>query len=142
MKGDERAKERQIVFMCALEAVYALTRLLIPFIPGGAHKIFEKLNTALVDLSNVKSGLRNLAMQVGEERSEEEGAKKKAESYAEAQRRKKEKRANATASGEAGQKKGNSGDANQFDLPKVEIRVEKITKVSNHTEVVVVLEML
>ena len=59
MKGDERAKERQIVFMCALEAVYALTRLLIPFIPGGAHKIFEKLNTALVDLSNVKSGLRN-----------------------------------------------------------------------------------
>ena len=149
MKGDERAEERQIVVRATLEAVYALAHLLIPFIPGGAQKIFEKLNTPPADLPNVNSGLRNLAVgtkiEVGdvlytkliseEERLDaEDAAKKKAESYADAQQRKKEKKAKAAASSQAGQKKGSEGDTNQCEFTKVEIRVGKIVKVWNHPE--------
>ena len=148
MKGDERAEDRQIVVRACLEAVYALSHLLIPFIPNGAKKIFDKLSTAPVELSEIKGDLRNLVVgtkiRVGEvlytklisdeERlNAEEAAKKKAESYAEAQRRKKEKKAKMAASSRAGQK-NSGGDGDQSEFTKVDIRVGKITKVWNHPE--------
>ena len=149
MKGNERAVDRHIIVRATLEAVYALTHLLIPFIPGGAQQIFQKLNTAPIDLPAINSGLRNLVVgtkiQVGEvlyskiiseeERLDaEEAAKKKAGSYAEAQRLKKEKKAQAAASSQAGQKQGAVEDANQSEFTKVEIRVGQIRKVWNHPE--------
>lgn len=147
MKGDERAEERKIVVRAVLESVYALAHLLIPFIPIGAQKIFEKLNTSPVDLGDISSDLRSLTVgtkvEIGdvlytkliteEERlNAEEASKKKAESYAEAQRRKKEKKARAAASSKAGQQKGDSVDQPEFT--KVDIRVGKITKVWNHPD--------
>ena len=60
MKGDERADDRKTVVRATLEAVYALAHLLIPFIPKGASKIFEKLNTAPKSLFDVSTDLRNL----------------------------------------------------------------------------------
>merc|ERR1719354_1130270 len=56
------AEQRQIVVRALLESVYALTHLLIPFIPNGAKMIFEKLGTAPLDLSAVNGDLRNLAV--------------------------------------------------------------------------------
>ncbi len=149
MKGDERAEERQIVVRATLEAVYALSHLLVPFIPTGAADIFKKLNTAPTTLSEISSELRNLKagskVNVGEvlysklvseeERlNAEEAAKKKAESIAEAQRKKKEKKAKAIASSKAGQKKGGGGDDDQPEFTKMEIRVGKIIKVWNHPD--------
>ena len=153
MKGDEMAEQRQIVVRALLESVYALTHLLIPFIPNGAKMIFEKLGTAPMDLSAVNGDLRNLAVgatiSIGdvlytklisdsERLDAEAAAKNKAGSYAEAQRLKKEKKAKAAASSKAGQAKGGagagSGDANQSDFTKVDIRVGQITKVWNHPD--------
>lgn len=56
---------------------------------------------------------------------------KKKESYEEAQKRKKEKKAAEIAKAKQGQA---SGDPNQPEFTKVEIRVGKITKVWNHEE--------
>ena len=149
LKGDELANERQIIVRATLESVYALAHLLIPFIPSGAQQIFDKLGTAPIELSAIKSDLRNLAVgtkvQIGdvlyskliseEERDAETATKKKAESYAEAQRKKKEKKAKAAASSKAGQKNGAAGgDSNQPDFTKVDIRVGQITKVWNHPD--------
>ncbi len=148
MKGDEMHLERQIVVRAVIEAVYAMSHLLLPFIPLGAKNIFKKLNTAPIQLAEIKSDLRNLAIgtkiHVGdvlyskiiseEERlNAEESAKKKAQSLAEAQRKKKEKKAAAAASSKAGQKK-DSGPDNQPIFTKVDIRVGKITKVWNHPD--------
>lgn len=60
MKGDDRAEERKSVVRATLEAVYALTHMLIPFIPIGASKIFRKLNTAPKSLLDLSADLRNL----------------------------------------------------------------------------------
>jgi methionine--tRNA ligase beta chain len=56
-------------------------------------------------------------------------ATKKKESYEEAQRRKKEKKAAEIARAQKGQA---SGDPNQPEFTKIDIRVGKITKVWNH----------
>uniref|UniRef100_A0A7S3PW86 methionine--tRNA ligase n=1 Tax=Chaetoceros debilis TaxID=122233 RepID=A0A7S3PW86_9STRA len=148
MKGDERAEERQIVVRATLEAVYAMAHLLIPFIPIGAKQIFQKLNTAPIDLLAVKSDLRNLVPQtkvdvgdvlyskiVSEEEklNAKEAAKKKASSLADAQKRKKEKKAAAAASSKAGGKQG-ATDANQPAFTKADIRVGQITKVWYHPD--------
>ena len=147
MKGNERAEERQIVVRATLEAVYALTHLLVPFIPNGAAKIFDKLGTDSKTLSEINSDLRNLKagskISVGdvlyskllseEERlNAEEAAKMKAASLAEAQRKKKEKKAKAIASSRAGQSSGGNDDQPEFT--KIEIRVGKIVKVWNHPD--------
>jgi len=149
MKGDERAEERQIVVRSTLEAVYALAHLLVPYLPIGSSKIFEKLNTSSLTLSEIKSDLRNLVVgsqvSIGdvlytkliseeEKLNAEEAAKKKAESIADAQTRKKAKKAAAIASSKAGQKKSGSGNDNQSDFTKIDIRVGKITKVWNHPD--------
>ncbi len=150
MKGEEFAEERQVVVRATLEAVYALTHLLVPFLPIGTTKIFGKLNTPPTRLLDIGTDLRNLGagttVDIGEvlytkliseeERlNAEEAAKKKAQSIAEAQRKKKEKKAQAIASSKAGQKKdGGNGDDNQPDFTKIEIRVGKINKVWNHPD--------
>jgi methionyl-tRNA synthetase len=62
MKGDELATERQIVVRATLEAVYALSHFLLPFIPIGASCIFKKLNKAPMSLPDIRSDLCNLTV--------------------------------------------------------------------------------
>jgi methionine--tRNA ligase beta chain len=147
LKGDEFSEQRQIVVRATLEAVYALAHLLVPFIPNGAKKIFEKLGTNPVEYSCISVDLRNLKhgtkIQVGEvlytklqteadKLDAAEAAKKKAESYAVAQQRKKEKKAEAIAKSNAGRQ--SSMDDDQPEFTKMDIRVGQITKVWLHPE--------
>jgi len=141
-KGDENAEFRKIVVRATLEAIYALTHLLMPFLPVGCKEIYKKLGTEPVSLVDLNRDCRNLAVgtiiQAGEvlyKKTEEESdnngnARKKKESYEEAQRRKKEKKEAAIASSEKG--RAATGDANQSDFTKIEIRVGKIIEVWNH----------
>lgn len=143
-KGDEFIEFRQVVVRTTLEAIYALSHFLLPYLPVGTAKIFKKLGKEPVPLHELKHDCRNLeagaAIQVGEvlyekSFSEEELANKKnasankKESYEEAQRRKKEKKAAEIAKARKGQV---SGDPNQSEFTKMEIRVGKIAKVWNH----------
>lgn len=59
-KGDEHAEARQVAVRATLEAIYALTHLLLPFLPSGGSKIFQKLNKPAVALAELKSDCRNL----------------------------------------------------------------------------------
>ena len=142
-KGDEYAEFRQVVVRSALEAIYALSHLLIPFLPVGTRKIFNKLGKDPVPLVDLARDCRNLEVgsevQIGEvlyEKSfsaeelqdKEKAAAKKKESLAEAQRRKKEKKAAEAAKAKQGQGQG----ADQPEFTKVDIRVGKIIKVWNH----------
>ena len=69
-KGDEHAEFRQIVVRATLEAIYALSHLLLPFMPVGPSKIFHKLNMAPTSLKDLGLDCRNLEVgtkvQVGE----------------------------------------------------------------------------
>ena len=69
-KGDEYTEFRQIVVRAALEAIYALSHLLIPFLPVGTKKIFTKLGKEPVPLKDLGRDMRNLqagdAIQIGE----------------------------------------------------------------------------
>lgn len=142
-KGDEHAAERQIAVRATLEAIYALTHFLTPFLPEGSTAIFKKLNHDPVSLKKLGMDCRNLKVgteiSVGdvlykksvseEERLDAEAASlKKKESHAEAQKRKKEKKAQNIASSQKGQAPG----ADQPEFTKMDIRVGKITKVWNH----------
>lgn len=140
-KGDENSEFRKIVVRATLEAIYALTHLLIPFLPVGCKRIYQKLGKDPVSWNKLDPGCRNLTVgtkiEVGKvlydkSLSDEEakGGKKKKETYEEAQKRKKEKRAQAIASS----KKGNAAtiNANQPQFTKMEIRVGKIIKVWEH----------
>ena len=146
-KGDENAEFRQIVVRATLEAIYALTHLLMPFVPVGCKRIYEKLGkepVALVDLDrNCRSLTVGATIQIGqvlyekamsddEIKDKKGGAAsgKKKETYEEAQKRKKEKKAAAIAASEKG--RGVAGNANQSDFTKMEIRVGKIIEVWNH----------
>jgi len=143
-KGDENAELRQIVVRATLEAIYALTHLLMPFLPVGCKKVYEKLGKEPVSLENLDRECRSLTVganiQIGQvlyekmlsedEKGKKGGAGKKKETYEEAQKRKKEKKAAAMASSEAG--RAAAGDANQSDFTKMEIRVGKIVEVWNH----------
>jgi len=151
MKGDELAKDRQVVVRATLEAVYALAHLLLPYVPNGAKEIFAKLGTEPRTLGELDAGLRNLSegteITVGEVLydklvSEEErlnaelAAKKKAEQIAEAQRKKKEKKEREMAKSKAMNKaaKGGGAAADQPEFTKMDIRVGKIVKVWNHPD--------
>jgi methionine--tRNA ligase beta chain len=59
-KGDEHAEFRQVVVRAALEAIYALSHLLLPFVPVGANKIFQKLGKEPVALKDLNRECRNL----------------------------------------------------------------------------------
>mmetsp|Transcript_20034 Transcript_20034/g.30133 ORF Transcript_20034/g.30133 Transcript_20034/m.30133 type:complete len:765 (+) Transcript_20034:90-2384(+) len=145
-KGDEHAEFRKIVVRATLEAIFALTHLLTPFIPNGAAMIFRKLNVQPLSLNEIKVDCRNLEvgtkvdvgdvlysklMSDDEKLSAAEAAKKNKESYEEAQRRKKEKKAKNIAASKAGQQ---ANAANQPEFTKIDIRVGKIVKVWNHQE--------
>lgn len=142
-KGDEHKQARQITVRTTLEAIYALAHLLLPFLPEGAHKIFQKLKTEPTSLTDLKRDMCNLKVgtkiDVGsvlydKKLSEEEinnakeASAKKKESYEEAQRRKKEKKAAQIAAS----KKAQGGAADQPEFTKMEIRVGQIIKVWNH----------
>jgi len=143
-KGDENAEFRKIVVRATLEAIYALTHLLMPFLPVGCKRIYEKLGKEPVSLLDLNRDCRSLApgtsIEVGQvlyekmlsedEKNKKGAIGKKKESYEEAQKRKKEKKAAAIASSEKG--RGTAGDANQSDFTKMEIRVGKIIEVWNH----------
>ena len=142
-KGDENAEFRKTVVRATLEATYALTHLLLPFLPVGCKSIFKKLGKEPVALKDLDMACRCLvvgtSIEVGQvlyekslsvdETNDKKGGKKK-ETYEDAQKRKKEKKAKAIASSNKGM--GAAGDANQSEFSKMEIRVGKITKVWNH----------
>lgn len=143
MKGDERAEERKIVVRATLEAVYAVAHLLLPFIPSGAGKIFDRIGVSPRPIDELRADLRILEVgtkvDIGdilyqkilshEELSAADLSKKKKEDYAEAQKRKKEKKAANAAKSQAG-----LADSNQPEFTKMEIRVGLITKVWLHPE--------
>lgn len=60
MKGDERAEERKIVVRATLEAVYAVAHLLLPFIPSGAGKIFDRIGVSPRPIDELRADLRIL----------------------------------------------------------------------------------
>lgn len=147
MKGDEYAVQRQEVVRAALEAIYALSHLLLPFVPVGASNIFRKLGTEPTQVSSLDQGCRNLqvgtAIEVGdvlyekclseaEVQDAQTAALKKKESLAEAQQRKKDAKAKNMAKASEGQHASN--DANQPDFTKIDIRVGKIVKAWNHPD--------
>lgn len=142
-KGDEHAEARQIAVRATLEAIYALTHLLLPFLPHGAAKIFEKLNTKPGDLVTLGKDCRNLtigtnvvvgdvlytrSVSEADMQDADNATSKKKESHAEAQKRKKEAKAQMIAAS----KKGEQGDQPEFT--KIDVRVGKIVKVWNHPE--------
>ena len=143
-KGDENAEFRQIVVRATLEAIYALSHLLMPFLPVGCKIIYEKLGKEPVSLVDLNRDCRSLdvgkSIEVGkvlyekmfadDEKDKKGGVSgKKKESYEDAVKRKKEQKAVAMASSGKGEAKG---DANQSDFTKMEIRVGKIIEVWNH----------
>jgi len=150
--GDVYADKRRAVVRATLEAVYAVSHLLLPFIPKGASEIFRKMNTSPRSLWDVDSNLRNnlligTKIDVGgilyeinkseaeKELSKAEASSKKKESYEEAQRLKKEKKAREVAASKArlDGDPGGAGD-DQPEFTKIDIRVGQITKVWNHPE--------
>ena len=143
--GDEHAERRRSIVRAALEAMYAVAHLLLPFIPRGASEIFRKMNTPPRSLWGVDPELRgNLAVgtkiDVGGllyeiNKSEEEKELSKAENsnnkklaYEEAQRLKKEKKAQESAARKAALQGDAAGD-DQPEFTKIDIRVGRITKV-------------
>ena len=59
-KGDEFAEFRQIVVRASLEAVYALSHLLLPYLPVGGAKVFDKIGKAPMSLNDLSLDCRNL----------------------------------------------------------------------------------
>ena len=144
---------QQIIVRATLEAVYAMSHLLLPFLPEGCLKIFTKLGTEPKPLNEVNRNCRNLIpgtpILVGDilyERSlsasdadlaSNAAAAPKKESHAEAQARKKEAKAKQIAASKAKQAADAVGgddndDTNQSDFSKMDIRVGKIVKVWYH----------
>lgn len=148
MKGDENKEKRQVVVRTALEAIYAMAHLLMPFIPIGTKRIFEKLNTPPVTLEELKrrhsskdlhflkvgtkidvgTVLYEKSLSKAEIEDAAAALAAKKESYAEAQKRKKEKKAREIEAS----KKANANQADQPDFTKLDIRVGQIVKVWNH----------
>ena len=134
LKGDENAEKRQVIVRTALECIYALAHLVQPFIPVGSEKIFQKLNTPPTSLKNLKRDLTNLQpgtkIDVGDvlyakSLSEEEikdaaaAAEKKKQSHADAKKKKEEAKKKAVAASKKGMQ---SGDADQPEFTKIEVR--------------------
>jgi len=151
-KGVEQVEERKVVVRATLEAVYALSILLLPFIPVGASEIFRKLGMPPKGLGDVDGQLRNLVPGTkvvvgdvlyskvgGEEDGAEELTNKanKAVSHAESKERKRLEKAKSNEASKAGQKGGKknaAADVNQPEFTKMDIRVGLVTKVWNHPD--------
>lgn len=144
-KGDEHAEARRIVVRATLEAIYALSHLLLPYLPVGCAKVFRKLGRDPVPLKDLGLECRNLdvgaTIEIGdvlyekslsedETKDRQAASTKKKESLEEAQKRKKEQKAKAIAAGKQGQ--ADAGDVDQPEFTKLDIRVGKIVKVWNH----------
>lgn len=149
LKGDENLLKRQTIVRTTLEAIYAYSHLMIPFIPVGAKKIFEKFNTKPLTLVELKQRNEETpgkflapgtkveygAVLYEKSMSEEEikdaaaAAEKKKKALEDAQRKKKEKKAAAIANSKNAQQ---GGDPDQPEFTKMDIRVGKIVKVWNH----------
>ncbi|GMI24512.1 hypothetical protein TeGR_g288 [Tetraparma gracilis] len=145
MKGDEMDGARKTAVRSTLETIYIATHFLIPFLPDGAAEIFRRLGTppkCLSDLaqSNLASGQK---IEIGstlftkivsdEERTAEEAKAAKAKELAASQAKKKAAKAENAKKAAAGSA-ASGGDADQPEFTKMDIRVGKITKVSNHPE--------
>lgn len=144
-KGDEFEEFRKIIVRGALEVIYAVSHLILPFLTNGGKNIFRKLGTEPIALKDIKLDCRNLkngtviltdgilyekSLSDEEKNKQGEPAKKK-DSFAEAKRKKEEARKKAIA---ASQKGSQAGDPNQPDFTKIDIRVGKIIKVWNHEQ--------
>jgi methionyl-tRNA synthetase len=146
---------QQVIARTALEAIYILTHLMIPFTPVGAAKIFRKLNTPpvpslaalnVVECRNLASGtvidigdiLYGRLLSQDEQASIAAGAgNKPKESHADAQKRKKEAQARAIAASQTGTaaattSSGAAGEP-QSEFTMIDIRVGVIQKIWNHT---------
>jgi methionine--tRNA ligase beta chain len=144
---------QQIIVRATLEAVYAISHLLLPFLPEGCLKIFTKLGTEPKSLNEINRNCRNLIpgtpITVGDilyersisasdaDASSAAVTSSKKESHAEAQARKKEAKAKQIAASKAKQAADAGGgddndDTNQSDFSKMDIRVGKIVKVWYH----------
>lgn len=148
---------QQIIVRATLEAAYAMSHLLLPFLPEGCLKIFTKLGTEPKALNELNRNCRNLIpgtpIRVGDilyapSISEADlvanaATSSKKESHAEAQARKKEakakqiaaskaKQASDAAAAASGGGNGDMDDTNQSDFSKMDIRVGKIIKVWYH----------
>ena len=134
---DKTEQERQVTVRAVLEAIYGLSHLLLPFLPVGGASIFKKLNTEPVIVGALGMDCRNLV--VGTEITvgdilytklvddAEAGTQK--ESHADAQKRKKEKKAAL-----ANKATGPAADEDQAEFTKIDIRVGQIVKVWYHEE--------
>lgn len=144
-KGDENAEFRQVVVRATLEAIYALSHLLMPYLPIGCKIIMEKLGKEPVALKDLGLECRNLdvgtKIEVGKvlyekslseaEMKSKEGTKSAMkETFAEAQARKKAQKAAANANAKKNQQ--DAGDPHQPEFTKMDIRVGKIVKVWHH----------
>ena len=141
-KGDEFAEFRQSIVRGALEAIYVLSHLLLPYMPVSSKMIFQKLNLEPVTLDKLSADMRHLqvgtAVVVGEvlyekhlsEEDKKAMAAKKKDDYAESKRKKDA----AKAKNKANQAAAPGQDPNQPAFTKLDIRVGKITKVWNHPE--------
>jgi methionyl-tRNA synthetase len=149
LHGDENKEKRQAIVRTALEAIYAMAHLLLPFLPIGSKKIFAKLNTEPVTLEELKKlhaarpghflavgtkveaggVLYDKSLSDAEIKDGAAAASKKKESHAEAQKRKKEKKLQDIANSKKSQE---GGDSNQPEFTNLDIRVGKIVKVWNH----------
>jgi len=150
LKGDDidTVKQRQKIVVATLEAIYVLSHLLLPFIPVGAKKIFSKLNTAPLPLAQLLSKSEStrtigvgttivvgdvLYTKILSPEAQADAEKNKngtKESYQEAQKRKKENKAQNVAASRKGQKC--VSDPDQPEFTKTDIRVGKIVKVWHH----------
>jgi len=143
LKGEEHEEQRQIIVRAVLESVYALAHLLIPYIPQGAEKIFEKLSTKPLPLIALKADLRNLIhgtkIHVGEvlypklSSDEETTEQKKNVDFAELQARKKMEKERQQEASKAALAVAEGSD-DQSDFTKLDIRVGQIVKAWYHEE--------
>jgi methionyl-tRNA synthetase len=146
-KGDEHTETRRITVRACLEAIYALSHLLLPFLPQSMLKVFQKFNTKAIALVDLDMNCRNLesgcTIEVGgvlftkslsdaELKTVENNGTKQKESHVEAQKRKKEEKAKMIAKSHGATQ--TVGDPNQPEFTKVEIKVGKIVKVWNHED--------
>ena len=143
-KGDEHEEFRKVTVRAALEVIYVATHLLLPFLTVGGKKIFQMLSADPVSLKDISRDGRNLksgseirgggilydkALSDEEKKDKKAASAKKKDSYAEAKRKKDEAKAKAIA---AAKKGSQSGDVDQPDFTKIEIKVGKLIKVWNH----------
>lgn len=145
-KGDEFQADRQTCIRVTLEAIYWISHLLIPFIPTGCRKIFERLNSEPLPLERLSHDLCNLEvgtkinhgdilyakLKSEDELDKEQQKSSKKESHAEAQARKKAEKAKQIAAAKKGS--ASTDDADQPDFTKIEIKVGKIVRVWEHPE--------